>query len=149
LGSGTSGCGWHRSLARALGQLYFFLLFFAALAIGATLNVIAHRARHGHQGHHHAGRQTHRPHACLRRDEARYRLSLLLALEVAKGRATADRHGAARIDPADERGETALGRAAHPRRTAQARVRDRAVKRRQVHGQTTGAAQPGMADLLA
>src|SRR4029077_8834974 len=51
------------------------------------------------------------------------RLSLLLALEVApKGRATADRHGAARIDPADERGESALGRAAHPRRTAQARV---------------------------
>src|ERR1700687_215481 len=50
------------------------------------------------------------------------RLSLLLALEVAPtGRATADRHGAARVDPADEHGESALGRATHPRRTAQAR----------------------------
>jgi predicted nucleotidyltransferase len=51
------------------------------------------------------------------------RLSRLLALEVAPiGRATADRHGAARIDPADEHGESALGRATHSRRTAQARV---------------------------
>src|SRR3979411_1384804 len=32
------------------------------------------------------------------------------------------------------------GRAAHPRRTAQARVGGRAVERRQVHGQTPGAA---------
>jgi hypothetical protein len=40
------------------------------------------------------------------------RLSLLLALEVAPiGRATADRHGAARIDPPDERRKSALGRA--------------------------------------
>ena len=37
-------------------------------------------------------------------------------------RATADPHGAARIDPADERQKSALGRATHPRRTAQARV---------------------------
>src|ERR1700721_95600 len=38
------------------------------------------------------------------------RLSLLLALEVAPiGRAPADRHGAARIDPADERRKSALG----------------------------------------
>ena len=36
--------------------------------------------------------------------------------------ATADRHGTARIDPADERRKSALGRAAHPRRIAQARV---------------------------
>src|ERR1700694_2621839 len=73
---------------------------------------------------------------------AQGRLSLLLALEVAPiGRATADRHGAARIDPADERRKSALGRAPHPRRTAQARVGGRAVKRRQVHGQTTGATQ--------
>src|SRR6202789_1096887 len=34
------------------------------------------------------------------------------------GRATADRHGAARIDPADEHGESALGCATHSRRTA-------------------------------
>src|SRR5882724_9595790 len=64
---------------------------------------------------------------------AQGRLSLLLALEVAPtGRAPADRHGAARIDPADESRKSALGRATHPRRTAQARVCDRAVERRQV-----------------
>src|SRR5258706_9058885 len=40
------------------------------------------------------------------------RFSLLLALEVAPtGRETADRRGAARIDPADERRKSALGRA--------------------------------------
>ena len=51
------------------------------------------------------------------------RLSLLLALEVAStGRATADRSGMARADQADQQGEPALGCAAHPRRTAQARV---------------------------
>src|SRR5580692_2858594 len=54
---------------------------------------------------------------------AQGRFSLLLALEVAPtGRATADRHGVARIDPADERRKSALGRATHPRRTAQARL---------------------------
>jgi hypothetical protein len=54
---------------------------------------------------------------------AQGRLSLLLALEVAPtGRATADRHGAARVDPADERRKSALGHATHPRRTAQAWV---------------------------
>jgi hypothetical protein len=53
----------------------------------------------------------------------RGRLSLLLALEVAPiGRATADPHGAARINPPDERRKSALGCATHPRRTAQARV---------------------------
>ena len=51
------------------------------------------------------------------------RLSLLLALEVAPtGRTTADRHGAARADPANEHGESALGCSTHSRRTAQARV---------------------------
>src|SRR6202035_1531909 len=60
---------------------------------------------------------------------AQGRLLLLLALEVAPtGRTTADRQGAARIDPADERRKSALGCATHPRRTAQARVRDRAVE---------------------
>jgi uncharacterized membrane protein len=49
--------------------------------------------------------------------------SLLLALEVAPtGRATADRHGAARIGPPDERRESALGSTTHSRRTAQAWV---------------------------
>ena len=43
---------------------------------------------------------------------AQGRLSLLLALEIAPtGRATADRHGAARVDPTDERRKSALGRA--------------------------------------
>jgi hypothetical protein len=51
------------------------------------------------------------------------RLSPLLALEIAStGRATADRDRIARADPADQHGEFALGCAAHPRRTAQARV---------------------------
>jgi len=45
--------------------------------------------------------------------------------------------------------KSALGCATHPRRTAQARVRSRAVECCQVHGQTAEAAQPGMADLLA
>jgi hypothetical protein len=50
-------------------------------------------------------------------------LSLLLALEVAlAGRAPANRDGFACADPADEHRELALGRAAHPRRIAQARV---------------------------
>src|ERR1700676_55088 len=81
---------------------------------------------------------------------AQGRLSLLLALEIAAtGRAATDRDGTARADPANEHGEPALGRATHPRRTALARVRDRAVERRQVHGQATRATQPGVADLLA
>src|SRR6202158_4876429 len=78
------------------------------------------------------------------------RLSLLLALEVAPtGRATADRHGAARVDPADEHGEPALRCATHPRRTAQARDGGRSIKRRQVHGQTARTAKPKVADLPA
>src|SRR6202022_2857510 len=81
---------------------------------------------------------------------AQCRLSLLLALEIAStGRAATNRDGAARADPANELGEPALGRATHSRQTAQARVRDRAVERRQVHGQATRATQPGVADLLA
>src|ERR1700746_3447900 len=67
-------------------------------------------------------------------------LSALRALEIAwTGRAATSRDGAARIDPAAERRESALGRAAHSRRTAQARVRGCAVERRQVHGQAAGA----------
>src|SRR5713226_9455445 len=51
------------------------------------------------------------------------RLSSLLALEIEPaGRAPANRDGIARADPADERGEPALGCATHPRRTAQAWV---------------------------
>jgi hypothetical protein len=51
------------------------------------------------------------------------RLSLLLALEGAPaGRATSDRSGPPCADPSDEHREFALGSAAHPWRTAQARV---------------------------
>src|ERR1700726_1705848 len=51
------------------------------------------------------------------------RLSPLLALEITStGRAAADRGGIARADRANEHGEFALGCAAYPRRTAQARV---------------------------
>src|SRR5258708_3366368 len=64
---------------------------------------------------------------------AQDRLSMLLALEMgSRGRATADRGGIARADPADEQGEFALGCAAHPRRTAQARVLTGSIKRGQV-----------------
>jgi hypothetical protein len=49
--------------------------------------------------------------------------SSVLVLEVAPGwRAAADQRGAARFDPANEHREPALGSAAYPRRTAQARI---------------------------
>jgi hypothetical protein len=68
-----------------------------------------------------AGR--HNRSACDARAMASGRLSLLLALEITPtGRATADRDGPPRTDPADEYREPALGSAAHSRRTAQARV---------------------------
>src|SRR3981189_1149428 len=57
-------------------------------------------------------------------------------VEVApRGRATADRHGAARIDPPDERRKSALGRAMHPLlklgfEVAQSSVAKYMVKRR-------------------
>src|SRR6202795_4005374 len=47
---------------------------------------------------------------------AQGRLSLLLALEIAStGRAATNRDGAARADPANEHGESALGCATHSR----------------------------------
>src|SRR5271157_5201505 len=68
-----------------------------------------------------AGRDDHA--ARDHRSVASGRLSLLLALEITSaGRTTADRGGSARPDPADEHRKPALGRTAHPRRTAQARV---------------------------
>jgi transposase InsO family protein len=73
------------------------------------------------------------------------RLSLFLALEVIEtGRAAADRDGIPRADPADEHREPILGGAAHPRRTTQARPCRRSIKRRQIHGQATWVAKPGM-----
>ena len=60
----------------------------------------------------------------------------LLAMEVeTAGRAPAHQRGAACFDPEDELGECALGCAAYPRGTAQARPRRRSVDRRQIHGQ--------------
>src|SRR3981189_2699080 len=65
------------------------------------------------------------------------------------GRAAADRDGIAGADPADEHRESTLGRAAHPRRTAQARLCRRSIKRREIHGQATWAAKPGMVHFFA
>src|SRR6476619_4709391 len=76
-------------------------------------------------------------------------LSPLLAVEIKPtGRATSDRDGAALLDPADERGESALGR---PRIHGELLKLgcEVAKRRRQVHGQAARAAQPGMANLLA
>src|SRR6266566_1587445 len=83
----------------------------------------------GAEGHHgHPSRDA--------RPLASGRLSSLLVLEVAPvWRATADQRGAARLDPANEHREPALGSTAYPRRIAQARVGGRAVERCQVHGQ--------------
>jgi hypothetical protein len=58
------------------------------------------------------------------------------------------RFSVARADPADEHRKPSLGRAAHPRRTAQAWVRGRAIKRRQVHGQAAKTVQPGWTTFL-
>src|SRR4030095_12260142 len=85
-----------------------------------------------------------------RRSLASGRLSLLLALEITlSGRAAADQRGAARLDPADQHREPAVGRATHPRRTAQAWIWQRAVKRCQVHGQALWPSKSGMAYVSA
>src|SRR4029077_6537221 len=66
-----------------------------------------------------------------------------------KSRSLGGRPPIACVDPADEHEQPSLGRAAYPRRTAQAWVRGRAIKRRQIHGQATRATGPGMAHLPA
>jgi hypothetical protein len=77
---------------------------------------------------------------------AQGRLSLLLALEVAPtGRATADRHGVARIDPADKRRKSDLGRATASTENCSSsglKSRSRASPSTWSNG---GATQPGMA----
>jgi hypothetical protein len=69
------------------------------------------------------------------------RVSLLLALEVAPtGRATADRHRAARADPAAEHREPALGRATHSRYTQRSNINacaQRVVSSRSTTGRGT------------
>src|SRR3979490_3451657 len=62
-----------------------------------------------------------RPETLVRWHRASFRRYLALEIR-STGRTTADRDRIARADPADEHGEFALRCAAHPRRTAQARV---------------------------
>ena len=63
------------------------------------------------------------------------RLPSVLAVEIPlPWRPAADRRRAARADPADERGKSAVGSAAHPWRAAQARLRGRSVQRREWDG---------------
>src|SRR6266404_230581 len=76
------------------------------------------------------------------------RLSPVLAVEIPLSwRPAKDRCGCARTDPADERGKSAVGCAAHPWRAAQARLRSLSIQRREVHGQEMRAAVPGMVHL--
>src|SRR5947209_18164439 len=78
------------------------------------------------------------------------RLPAILALEIPPSwRSTASWRGSARADPADERGKSAVGSAAHPWRVAQARLRGRSVQRREVHGQAMWTAVPGLVHLPA
>ena len=74
----------------------------------------------------------------------------LLALEVARSWRTAkSSDGDPPPDPGDELGQPAVGCAAHPRRTAQARDRGRAVDGRQVHGEEWARAVADLEDLSA
>ena len=77
-------------------------------------------------------------------------LPAVLALEVALSRRSAkDSGGDPAPDPGDEPGQPAVGRAAHPWRTAQARDRGRAVDGRQVHGEEWARAVADLEDLSA
>ena len=77
-------------------------------------------------------------------------LPTVLALEVAlSGRSAEDTRGDPPPDPGDEPGQSAVGRAAHPWRTAQARDRGRAVDGRQVHGEEWARAVADLEDLSA
>src|SRR4029453_3771960 len=77
-------------------------------------------------------------------------LSTVLALEVTlSGRSTEDLRGDSPPDPGDELGQSAVGRAAHSRRTAQARDRGRAIDGRQVHGEGWARAVADLEDLSA
>src|SRR5262245_36660795 len=64
-------------------------------------------------------------------------------------RPTEDRCGTARADPANERGKSLVGSAAHSWRAAQARLRGGSVQRREVHGEAMWTAVPAMAHLPA
>jgi hypothetical protein len=78
------------------------------------------------------------------------RLPSVLAVEIPLSwRPTEDRWGTARADPPDERRKSAMGCAAHPWRAAQARLRGRAIQRREVHGQAMWTAVSGVAHLPA
>jgi hypothetical protein len=78
------------------------------------------------------------------------RLPSVLALEIPLSwRPAEDRRGPARVDPADERGKSVVGSAAHPWRATQARFRGRSVERREIHGQPMQPTVPGMTRLPA
>src|SRR5262245_43530257 len=77
-------------------------------------------------------------------------LSTLLALEVARsGWAAKSSSGDPPADRGDEPGQSAMGSAANPWRTAQARYRGRAVDGRQVHGEGWARAVADLEDLSA
>src|SRR6267154_972109 len=74
----------------------------------------------------------------------------VLALEVAHlGRSAEDTRGDPPPYPGDEPGQSAVGCAPHPWRTAQARDRGRAVDGRQVHGEEWARAVADLEDLSA
>src|SRR5882724_2402984 len=105
--------------------------------IACSLSSCIAGSHHPEGSHHHPARD---PGAL-----AQGRLSLLLALEVAPtGRATADRHGAARIGPPDEHGLWPFERAPHARRPAKAWLVGRQVDVHLVHSHTKGAMQSGI-----
>src|SRR5262245_47945931 len=66
-----------------------------------------------------------------------------------RGGTAARAAGGTSIDPRHEPCQSIVGRAADPRRTAQARHRCRADECGQVHGAKEGAAVPGVEDLCA
>jgi hypothetical protein len=76
-------------------------------------------------------------------------ISIVLALEIQTARReTEGPTGDPSADPGREPGQPALGRAPHPRRTAQARHRRRPDERGKIHGPKEGRAVTGMEDLL-
>src|SRR6266478_4097244 len=108
-----------------------------SLVLGPAVSMVSI----GAQGHHY-----HRPETLVRWHRAGFRRYWRWKSRPLGGR-TEDRRGPARVDPADERGKSAVGCAAHPWRATQARLRGRSVQRREVYGQAMWTAVPGMAHL--
>ena len=88
--------------------------------------------------------------ACNRDPLASVWLPAVLAMEIAMpARPAAGPLGNSPIDPRDEHGQFAVGRATHSRRTAQARDRRRTNLGRQIYGETQKTAFARMEDLSA